>query len=179
MRKASEARLYALTTTTACLLALLAGVVGAPTRAVMQDLVFDQYQRWKPRPYAFDQPVRVVAVDDDEAALFALKRAAASTAGLKPVEVEARDLFRRPLAASELKGFDAVIFDPPRQGAEMQARELAASGVPLVIAVSCHPGTFARDVRSLTDRGYRLTAVTPVDQFRYAAHVEIVARLER
>ena len=64
MRKASEARLYALTTTTACLLALLAGVVGAPTRAVMQDLVFDQYQRWKPRPYAFDQPVRVVAVDD-------------------------------------------------------------------------------------------------------------------
>ena len=65
MRKASEARLYALTTTTACLLALLAGVVGAPTRAVMQDLVFDQYQRWKPRPYAFDQPVRVVAVDDE------------------------------------------------------------------------------------------------------------------
>ena len=65
MRKASEARLYALTTTTACLLALLAGVVGAPTRAVMQDLVFDQYQRWKPRPYAFDQPVRVVAVDEE------------------------------------------------------------------------------------------------------------------
>ncbi len=65
MRKASEARLYALTTTTACLLALVAGVVGAPTRAVMQDLVFDQYQRWKPRPYAFDQPVRVVEVDDE------------------------------------------------------------------------------------------------------------------
>src|ERR1700728_4795984 len=65
MRKASEARLYALTTTTACLLALLAGVVGAPTRAVMQDLVFDQYQRWKPRPYEFDQPVRIVAVDDE------------------------------------------------------------------------------------------------------------------
>ena len=65
MRKANEARLYALTTTTACLLALLAGVVGAPTRAVMQDLVFDQYQRWKPRPYALDQPVRIVAVDDE------------------------------------------------------------------------------------------------------------------
>jgi adenylate cyclase len=65
MRKASEAKLYALTTTTACLLALLAGVVGAPTRAVMQDLVFDQYQRWKPRPYAFDQPVRVIAVDEE------------------------------------------------------------------------------------------------------------------
>ncbi len=65
MRKASEARFYALTTTTACALALIAGVVGAPARAVIQDLVFDQYQRWQPRPYAFDQPVRVVAVDDE------------------------------------------------------------------------------------------------------------------
>jgi adenylate cyclase len=65
MRKAHEARLYALTTATACGLALLAGVVGAPARAVMQNLVFDQYQRWKPRPYAFDQPVRIVAIDDE------------------------------------------------------------------------------------------------------------------
>jgi adenylate cyclase len=65
MRRANEARLYALTTATACALALLAGVVGAPTRAVMQNLVFDQYQRWKPRPYAFDQPVRIVAIDDE------------------------------------------------------------------------------------------------------------------
>ena len=54
-----------MTTATACGLALLAGVVGAPTRVVMQNLVFDQYQRWKPRPYAFDQPVRIVAVDDE------------------------------------------------------------------------------------------------------------------
>ena len=65
MRKASEARFYALTTATACALALIAGVVGAPARAVIQDLVFDQYQRWQPRPYAFDQPVRVVAVDEE------------------------------------------------------------------------------------------------------------------
>jgi adenylate cyclase len=65
MRRADEARLYALTTATACGLALLAGIVGAPARAVVQDLVFDQYQRWKPRPYAFDQPVRIVAIDDE------------------------------------------------------------------------------------------------------------------
>jgi adenylate cyclase len=65
MRRAHEARLYALTTATACGLALLAGVVGAPTRVMMQNLVFDQYQRWKPRSYAFDQPVRIVAIDDE------------------------------------------------------------------------------------------------------------------
>jgi 23S rRNA (uracil1939-C5)-methyltransferase len=122
---------------------------------------------------------RVVAVDDDEAALSALKRAAASTLGLKPVEIERRDLFRRPLGATELKRFDAVVFDPPRQGAEMQARDLAASSVPLIVAVSCNPGTFARDMRELVRGGYRITEITPVDQFRYAAHVEIVARLEK
>jgi 23S rRNA (uracil1939-C5)-methyltransferase len=123
--------------------------------------------------------VHVVAVDDDEAALAALKRAAATTAGLKPIGVEGRDLFRRPLAAGEIKRFEAVVFDPPRQGAQMQARELALSDVPLVVAVSCNPGTFARDARELVRGGYRLKEVTPVDQFRYAAHVEIVARLEK
>jgi 23S rRNA (uracil1939-C5)-methyltransferase len=122
---------------------------------------------------------RVLAVDDDEGALAALKRAAAAVQGLKPIETERRDLFRRPLLADELKSFDAVVFDPPRQGAEAQARELAASRVPLIVAVSCNPATFARDAATLVEAGYRLAEVTPVDQFRYAAHLEIVARLER
>jgi 23S rRNA (uracil1939-C5)-methyltransferase len=121
---------------------------------------------------------RVHAVDDDEGALAALKRAAA-TPGLKPVETERRDLFRRPLLADELKSFDAVVFDPPRQGAEAQARELAASRIPLIVAVSCNPATFARDAATLIGAGFRLADVTPVDQFRYAAHVEMVARLQR
>ncbi len=124
------------------------------------------------------ESARVVAVDDDEAVLAALKRAAA-TPGLKPVATERRDLFRRPLLADELKAHDAVVFDPPRQGAEAQARALAASSVPLIVAVSCNPATFARDAAILVGSGYRLAAVTPVDQFRYAAHVEIVARFER
>ncbi len=122
---------------------------------------------------------RVTAADSDKDAVAALKRAAETTQGLKPVAVEARDLFRRPLAAVELKPFDAVVFDPPRQGAEAQARALAASAVPVVVAVSCNPATFARDARILVDGGYRLTQVTPIDQFLYSPHVEIVARLER
>lgn len=121
---------------------------------------------------------RVTAVDNDAAALAALARAAAAP-GLKPIEIDKRDLFRRPLPAQELDRFDAVIFDPPRRGADAQAREIARSKVPAVIAVSCNPATFARDARILLDGGYRLSAVTPVDQFRYAAHVEIVARFER
>jgi 23S rRNA (uracil1939-C5)-methyltransferase len=121
------------------------------------------------------ETAHVFAVDDDDAALATLKRAAATTAGLKPVATETRDLFRRPLGVAELKRFDAIVFDPPRQGASAQARELAASEVPLVVAVSCNPATFARDASELVRGGYRLSAVTPVDQFRYAAHVEIVA----
>jgi 23S rRNA (uracil1939-C5)-methyltransferase len=91
----------------------------------------------------------------------------------------ARDLFRRPLVAQELTRFDAVVFDPPRQGAQAQARALAATAVPVVVAVSCNPATFARDARILADGGYRLTRVTPIDQFLYSPHVEIVARLEK
>jgi 23S rRNA (uracil1939-C5)-methyltransferase len=125
------------------------------------------------------EQARVTALDEDEAALAALKRAAAGTAGLKPVTVERRDLFKNPLVAADLNRFDAVVFDPPRQGAQAQSRELALSRVPLIVAVSCNPGTFARDMRQLIDGGYRLTAVTPVDQFRYSAHVEIVARLQK
>ena len=121
---------------------------------------------------------KITAMDFDDAALAALAQAAHAP-GLKPVAVQKRDLFRRPLTAPELKGFDVVIFDPPRQGAEAQARELAKSKAPLVIAVSCNAATFARDARILIDGSYTLSAVTPVDQFKYTAHVEIVARFER
>jgi 23S rRNA (uracil1939-C5)-methyltransferase len=122
---------------------------------------------------------RVVAFDADAGAIAALKQATNMTSGLKPIEAETRDLFKRPLYAQELKRVDALVFDPPRQGAEAQARELAKSAVAVVVAVSCNAATFARDVRLLVDGGYRLRSVTPVDQFRHSAHVEIVAKLER
>jgi 23S rRNA (uracil1939-C5)-methyltransferase len=122
---------------------------------------------------------RVSALDVDQAAVTALQRAAASTAGQKPIATERRDLFKNPLLAAELNKFDAVAFDPPRQGAQAQSVQLASSRVPLVVAVSCNPGTFARDMHILVGGGYRLTAVTPVDQFRYSPHVEVVARLEK
>jgi 23S rRNA (uracil1939-C5)-methyltransferase len=122
---------------------------------------------------------RVTAADNNADAIMALRRAAAGTHGLKPVAAQVRDLFRSPFVPAELKQFDAVVFDPPRQGAEAQARELAASIVPVVVAVSCSPTTFARDARILVDGGYRLVRVTPVDQFLYSAHVEVVACFKR
>jgi 23S rRNA (uracil1939-C5)-methyltransferase len=125
------------------------------------------------------ETARVTAADSEAGAIKALERAAATTQGLKPVAVQTRDLFRRPFMAAELKAFDAVVFDPPRQGAEAQAHELARSKVPVVIAVSCEPATFARDAHILVDGDYKLASVTPVDQFRYSPHVELVAKFER
>ncbi|HWM47419.1 MAG TPA: class I SAM-dependent RNA methyltransferase [Xanthobacteraceae bacterium] len=123
------------------------------------------------------QFARVAAFDSDEPAIAALTKAAPAR-GLKPITAARRDLFRRPLVSQELRA-DAVLFDPPRQGAEAQAREIARSKAPLVVAVSCNPATFARDAKILAEGGYRLTGVTPVDQFRYSFHVEIVAVFRR
>ena len=122
---------------------------------------------------------KISAFDSDEGSVAALQKAASATAGLKPVKGERRDLFRRPLVPQELRDFDAVVFDPPRQGALAQAQQLAASRVPVIVAVSCNVATFARDARILMDAGYRIEGVTPVDQFRYTPHVELVARFAR
>jgi 23S rRNA (uracil1939-C5)-methyltransferase len=122
---------------------------------------------------------RVRAIDSDATAIAALQQAANATSGLKRVQAETRDLFRRPLRPDELTSFDAVVFDPPRQGGEAQVRALAASAVPTIVAVSCNPATFARDARVLAEGGYRLARVTPIDQFLYSTHVEVVALLQR
>lgn len=125
------------------------------------------------------EKARISAFDSDAGAITALQKAAMTTSGLKPVRAESRDLFRRPLMPQELRDYDAVIFDPPRQGAQAQAFQLAASKVSLVVAVSCNVATFARDARILINGGYRLEGVTPVDQFRHTPHVELVARFSR
>jgi 23S rRNA (uracil1939-C5)-methyltransferase len=121
----------------------------------------------------------VSACDSDADAVAALQKASTSASGLKPVKAESRDLFRRPLMPQELRDYDTVVFDPPRQGAQAQVRQLAASKVPVVIAVSCNAATFARDARMLIDGGYKIEGVTPVDQFRHTPHVELVARFSR
>ena len=115
----------------------------------------------------------VYAAEASRDAAAALKRAAPSTS------VEHRDLYRRPLAASELKRVDGVVLDPPRAGAAEQVAKLAASAVGRVAYVSCNPATFARDAKTLVDGGYALQWVEPVGQFRWSTHVELVACFSR
>jgi 23S rRNA (uracil1939-C5)-methyltransferase len=119
----------------------------------------------------------VHAVEGSRSAVQALKRAADSAG--RPLSTEHRDLFRRPLMASELNRFEAVVFDPPRAGAPAQCAELAKSKVPRVIAVSCNPNTFARDAQLLAQGGYRIETLWPIGQFLWSTHVELVALFRR
>jgi len=128
---------------------------------------------------ALARDAAVDAFEEDEAALHALAEAARQTPKLKPVRTYPRDLFRAPLSPKELQAYDAVVFDPPRAGAAAQAEALAKSSVKTLVAVSCNPGTLARDLRILVDGGYRIARIVPVDQFLFSPHVEIVAHLAR
>jgi len=129
--------------------------------------------------FSLAERVKVLAVDSDAAAIAALQDGQRHAQGLKPIETKVRDLMREPLSRKELEGFDLAVFDPPRAGAQAQAEMLAKSAVPVVVAVSCNPATLARDARILIGGGYKLAEVTPVDQFLYSPHVEVVAVFRR
>jgi 23S rRNA (uracil1939-C5)-methyltransferase len=122
---------------------------------------------------------RVTLVEGDRAAVAAVNAALRRAALAGTATAVVRDLARDPLPAAELDVFDAVIFDPPRAGATAQAAEIARSGVPSVIAVSCDPVSFARDARLLVDGGYRLETILPVDQFLWSPHIEMAALFRR
>jgi 23S rRNA (uracil1939-C5)-methyltransferase len=122
---------------------------------------------------------RVFAADGDAPAIGALQHAAMGVRTRVDIKAAVRDLMQSPLVSDELKDFDAVVLNPPRAGAQAQCRWLAASSVPRVVMVSCNAETFARDARTLTQGGYHLERIVPVDQFLYSGHVELVASFTR
>jgi 23S rRNA (uracil1939-C5)-methyltransferase len=122
---------------------------------------------------------RVLSVDSAKPAVAALITAVNRAQLSGRVEGLARDLDQSPLPPQDLKPFDAVVFDPPRAGAEMQARMLAKSIVKRVVAVSCNPASFVRDARILIDAGFRMNDLTILDQFLWSHHAELVADVTR
>jgi 23S rRNA (uracil1939-C5)-methyltransferase len=124
--------------------------------------------------FTFPLGARVHAFEGNDAARAALDAAARKAARAGKIVAETRDLDRRPLTPPELEAFDALVFDPPREGAQVQARNLARGRVPIVVGVSCNPVSFARDAKLLVEGGYALTRVVPVDQFPWTGHLELV-----
>jgi len=153
---------------------LVVGALGPKTKKAA-----DLFSGCGPLALAIARSAAVHAVEGEASALAGLERSARAATALKRITTERRDLFRRPLLPLELNAYDAVVFDPPRAGAEAQARQLAASKVPLVVGVACDAGTFGRDAALLTAGGYTLERVVPVDQFRHAGHIEMVGVFRR
>nr|WP_237220020.1 class I SAM-dependent RNA methyltransferase [Sphingomonas arenae] len=127
--------------------------------------------------FALALPGAVLAAEAGRDAVLALSGAGRKAGRL--LEVQHRDLYRRPLSVSDLTGFEAAVLDPPRAGAAEQVAQLATSAVPRIAYVSCNPATFARDARTLVDGGYRLEWVRPVGQFRWSTHIELAAAFLR
>ncbi len=123
--------------------------------------------------FALSLPGKIAAAEAARDAIMSLKAAAPE------IEIQHRDLYRRPLDRAELAAFDAVVLDPPRSGALDQLREIAASPVARIAYVSCNPATFARDAEVLVAGGYRLDWVQPVGQFRWSTHVELASAFSR
>ena len=122
----------------------------------------------------------VLAADAGADAVAALNAGRKTAPGLKTVEAQARDLFRRPLSPFDLKGVDVAVIDPPRAGAIEQTRQLVdARRIERVAYVSCNPATFAWDAATLVAGGFRLERVMPVDQFLWSGHVELVGTFVR
>jgi 23S rRNA (uracil1939-C5)-methyltransferase len=126
------------------------------------------------------EKAEVLAAEGNAEMLAALKQAADGASGaLKQVSTLRRDLLRTPLSSLEMKKFDGAVIDPPRSGARQQAEQIARAPIRKLAYVSCDPASFARDVKILIEHGFTLTRITPVDQFRWSPHVEVVGALER
>lgn len=125
------------------------------------------------------ETAQVTAIESDSSAVAAMKQASDALAGGKTLTAIARDLYRAPLTPHEMKGMDAIVFDPPRAGAEAQALQIARSKIGLAVAISCDPATFARDAAILIEGGFKLEEIVAFDQFRFTSHVEIAAKFTR
>jgi 23S rRNA (uracil1939-C5)-methyltransferase len=123
---------------------------------------------------------RVVGVEGDQE----LVRKAMMNAernGLTHAAFHAADLDAEPGSAAWLSpGFDSVLIDPPRSGAQFILPHVVASGASRIVYVSCHPASLARDAGILVrDHGFRLLGAGVMDMFPHTGHVESIALFER
>lgn len=100
--------------------------------------------------------------------------------GLNNLEFYAQDLTKdfshQPWAK---QGFDALLIDPPRSGAEEVMQYLARFNARRIVYVSCNPATLARDAGILATQGYRMRKAGVMDMFTHTGHVESIALFER
>jgi len=145
-------------------------LAGLPTKMTSKSRIVELYAGVGTLSFPLSGRAKVQAYEGDAPAAAALRKAAGGTR----VEAITRDLARQPVQAKELAGAACVVLDPPFGGAGPQMVTLATARVPVIVMVSCNPVALARDAALLRGAGYRLTAVTPIDQFLWSAQIEAV-----
>tara|TARA_R110000868_G_scaffold189695_2_gene433000 strand:+ start:47542 stop:48810 length:1269 start_codon:yes stop_codon:yes gene_type:complete len=123
--------------------------------------------------FAFNKDVQVDGFEADKPALNALNDA--SQMNKMKVKGIYKNLFSDPLMTSELNAYDAIVLDPPRDGAKEQSQNMAQSSVKHIVYISCSPNSFARDAEILVQGGYEIQKIVPIDQFLWTNHIEVIA----
>ena len=121
----------------------------------------------------------VVGVEG-EAGLVLRARENALRNGLENVQFHAADLTRDQRGTTWMRqGFNKLLLDPPRSGADEVLKQLSLKGIDRIVYVSCHPASLARDAGYLvSERGYTLKAAGVMDMFPHTGHVESIALFE-
>jgi len=122
---------------------------------------------------------QVVGVEGDDS-MVARGRENAELNGLANVSFHGADLHGDFTGQGWAKeGFDKILIDPPRSGAEEICKYLTAFGAKRIVYVSCNPATLVRDAGVMARNGYRLVRAGVMDMFPHTAHVESIALFER
>jgi 23S rRNA (uracil1939-C5)-methyltransferase len=138
--------------------------------------IADLYSGCGTYSFALIKQAKRVAAYEGGAEMSAAMNNACVRAGLdERMTTTVRDLFASPLTKKELFHFDGLVINPPRNGALPQVINIAKSNVKKIVMVSCNPDTFKRDAKELLNAGYKLTSITPIDQFYWSNHLELVA----
>ena len=123
---------------------------------------------------------REVVGVEGEAGLVVRARENAAHNALENVQFHAADLAQDLSGLAWMRaGFDMLLLDPPRSGADAVLKQLPLKGLKRIVYVSCHPGSLARDAGYLVnERGWKLKAAGVMDMFPHTAHVESIAVFE-
>lgn len=123
---------------------------------------------------------REVVGVEGEAGLVVRARENAAHNALENVQFHAADLAQDLSGHAWMRaGFDRLLLDPPRSGADVLLKQLPLKGLKRIVYVSCHPASLARDAGYLVnERGWKLKAAGVMDMFPHTAHVESIAVFE-
>ncbi len=124
--------------------------------------------------------VREAVGVEGEAGLVVRARENAAHNGLANAQFHAADLAQDLSGHAWMRaGFDKLLLDPPRSGADVVLKQLPLKGLKRIVYVSCHPASLARDAGYLVnERGWKLRSAGVMDMFPHTAHVESIAMFE-